>query len=107
MGCSKDICILRRRKLCSRIGGLVGVVCSVNLRIGDLKVLNACGLILGAYCNLYISLIEAEGHSIQDLVHDRSTVFDGHITGIGLVNYKLSCILGCCILCKVGVVQLH
>ena len=62
------VCILYCSELFSRIGCLIGIVLTISLSVCNLEVLNTCGLILNSYLNLYVSLIEAEGYGLKNLI---------------------------------------
>ena len=110
MGCGKYgliSCILNCSNLFSCICCLIGIILAICLSVGNLEVFNTCGLILNSYLNLNVSLVEAEGYGLKNLIHDRGAILDGYVVSIcdGLIKYELGCILGCCILCKVCVVK--
>ena len=110
MGCGKYglvVCILYGCKFFCGVGCLIGVIGSVNLRVGDLEVLNTCGLILCGNSYDYIALVEAEGNGFQNLIHDGGAVLDSNIAGDGLIYHKFGNIGDSFVLCEVGVLQLH
>ena len=108
MCCGKHsliVFVLNWNKVLSYICILVGIVLTISLSICNAEILNTCSLIFCSRLNLNVSFVEAEGYSLKNLIHDRGAVLNSYISGAGFIDYKLSCILGRYILCKIGVVQ--